>query len=235
MDLEDRDPIYGVVETYRKGTFEGFIEWDNDEKFLHEKLDGDNRDGDVSIPFREIAYIEKQGDGCEVRLRSGREYYLDNSNDVDRGNRGVFMAIAGVGNVEIPWKYFRSATFRRVSDSGPSYEDYPVPSGLRGVVFTIDGEEFAGKMLYDIDETWEVETLDGEDDDVEYQIPFQNIKSIVPKNYAYSMIELRNGEKLLLGDERDVSDSNDGIIVFEDDDDDPVFIPWDKVAEIVFD
>lgn len=235
LRLEERDPIYGKVETYRKGTFEGFIEWDRDEKFLHEKLDGDNRDGDVSIPFGEIEYIEKQGDGCQVILRSGREYYLDNSNDVDRSNRGLIMAIPKVGNVEIPWKYFRSASFRMVSDSGPSYDEYKVPRGLFGSVYTIDGDDFSGKIIYDLDESWELECLDGQDDEVEYSIPFQNIKSIIPKNYAYSMVELRNGDKLLLGEVRDVSDSNDGILIFVERGEDPQYIPWEKVAEIVFD
>ncbi len=235
LELEEREPIYGVVETYRKGTFEGFIEWDSDEKFLHEKLDGDNRDGDVSIPFREIEYIEKDGDGCIVILRSGREYYLDNSNDVDRGNRGLIMAIPGTGNVDIPWKYFRHAKFRRISDSGPSYNDYPTPKGLFGTVYTVEGDEFTGKMIYDIDEAWELETLDGEDDDVEYQVPFQNIRSIIPKNYNYSMVELKNGDKILLGDVRDVTDNNDGILIFERGNDEPIYIEWEKIAEIVFD
>ena len=85
---------------------------------------------------------------------------------------------------------------------------------LTGTVVTVDGEEYEGLLAYDLDEAWEFEILDTNDDDVEFQIPFRNIKSIVPKNYNYSMVFLKNGESLLLGGKRDVSDDNDGILVF---------------------
>jgi hypothetical protein len=235
LKINGGDPIYGTVETYRKGTFTGFIQWDHDERLGEDKLDGDNRDGDVSIPFSQIRYIEKDGDGCHVELFSGRHFYLDNSNDVDNGNRGTIVSVPGIGKIDIPWRYFRNATFERAPNSGPSYDEYSVPKGLFGTVYTLDGEQISGKIIYDIDETWEIETLNGNDDEVEYQIAFRHIKAIVPKNYAYSIVELRNGDEILLGDERDVDDSNDGILVFENPRDEPIYISWRKVAEVVFD
>ncbi len=237
LRLRGGDPIYGTVETYRKGTFIGFIQWDHDERLGEDILDGDNRDGDIEIPFKEIKYIEKRsdGDGCQVVLNSGREFYLDGSNDVDNGNRGIIVTVPGVGKIDIPWRYFRSASFVPADNSGPSYHDYPTPRGIYGTVFTEDGRDYSGKLIYDIDESWEIETLNGNDDKVEYLIPFRNVKSILPKNYAYSMIELRNGDNILLGDSRDVSEDNDGILVFESSNQEPQYIRWSKVAEIVFD
>lgn len=228
-------PIYGTVETYRKGTFTGFIQWDHDERLGGDKLDGDNRDGDVSIAFEEISFIEKRGNGCEVILNSGREFYLTNSNDVDNSNRGIIMTVPGIGKVDIPWKYFISAKFEKAPDSGPSFGDFLAPRGIRGKVYTIEGESISGDIVYDLDESWELEIMDGNDDDVEYKIPFRHIKAVEPKNYAYSMITLRNGDKILLGGSRDVSDDNDGLLVFTKGKDEPTYIQWDKIVEIVFD
>ena len=228
-------PIYGTVETYRKGIFTGFIQWDHDERLDQEKLDGDNRDGDISIPFSEIASIEKYRDGSNVILKSGREFYLTNSNDVDNDNRGIIMTVPGVGKIDIPWKYFDRATLEPAPDSGPSYNEYPPPKGLSGTVYTIRDDKVSGDIVFDMDESWELEILDGDDDDVEYKIPFRNIKSIEPKNYAYSMVTLKNGDKILLGGTQDVSDKNDGLLVFVRNNDDPAFIEWEEIVEIIFD
>ena len=228
-------PIFGTVETFRKGTFIGFIQWDHDERLGEDVLDGDTRNEDLSIPFKSIRSIVKRGDGCEVGLNSGREFYLTNSNDVDSGNDGIIVTVPGVGKIDIPWKYFKSATLEEAPNSGQGYNDYESPKGIFGTVYSIDGREYSGKLIYDIDETWELETLDGNDDDVEYKIAMRHVKSIIPKNYAYSMVQLRNGDNLLLGGTQDVSDSHDGILIFETPNQDPVHVPWKKVAEVVFD
>jgi len=62
---------------------------------------------------------------------------------------------------------------------------------------------------------------------------YQNIKKIIPKNYKWSNIELKNGETILIGEMQDVSDRNDGVLVFENKED-PVYFPWDKIEEIHF-
>ena len=233
-NVRDRLPIYGRVETFRKGTFIGYIQWDRDERLASEKLDGDNRDGDISIAFGDIRSIVKEGNGCGVVTNSGREFYLTNSNDVDNDNRGLVMTIPEVGKIEIPWKYFKSVDLERPNTAGPGFEDYSRPEGLFGTVYTVDEKRLNGKIIFDIDETWELEILEGKDDDVEYKIPFRNIKSITPKNYNFSMVELRNGDRILLGDSRDVSDQNDGLLIYQSPNDKPIHVSWDRVAEITF-
>ena len=69
--------------------------------------------------------------------------------------------------------------------------------------------------MYDIDEFMDIEFLDGDNDDLKYMIPFRNIKSIQPKNYDYSIVKLRDGRELILGERQDVSDKNDGILILE--------------------
>ncbi|HWA36100.1 MAG TPA: hypothetical protein VG737_18290, partial [Cyclobacteriaceae bacterium] len=94
------DPLFGTVETDRREKFTGYIQWDHDERLTTDKLDGDSRDGDVSMPFANIVSIEKQGRGSLVTLRTGKEMLLKGSNDVDESNRGVIVIVPGKGMVD---------------------------------------------------------------------------------------------------------------------------------------
>ena len=227
------DPLYGTVETFY-GDFTGFIQWDHDERLSTDVLDGDIEDGDVSIAFERIKSIEKDGWGSLVKLESGQEMYLTGSNDVNKENRGIIVTVPGVGRVDIKWHDFKKVVFdSRVKDTGLAYNNYQNPKKLKGYVITDKGEKIAGILVYDLDEAWDVELLHGDDNDLEYLIPFRNIKKISPKNYNYSTVELKNGEKLVLGDKQDVSDDNDGILIFTDNEN-YKYVPWVKVKEVVF-
>lgn len=227
-------PMYGVVETYRKGRFEGFVQWDHDERIGEDKLDGDTRDGDVSIRFDRISRIEKMGNGSLVDLKSGRQYEVTGTNDVDNSNKGIIVSISTVGKVDIPWREFKSVTFTDVDNSGASYTSYEQPKALTGTVFRYDDQQLSGEIIFDVDEVWDLEMLEGKDDEIEYKIPFRNIKSIEPKNYNYSIVKLRNGQELLLGNARDVSDDNAGLLVLRDGKKDLVHIDWRKITKIDF-
>lgn len=228
-------PIYGIVNAGRKGTFKGLIEWDSDERFMDEILDGKDRDGDKKVPFRSIQKIEKNRNGVDLTLRSGRTLYLTGSNDVNDGNRGIVIHDPEVGQVKVSWRDFEDLQINDDESLGMAYDDFPVSKGINATVVTIQGDEFKGLLAFDLDEAWEFEVLDANDDKVEYQIPFRNIKSIIPKNYNYSMVELKNGERLLLGDHRDVSSDNAGVLVFVSKSGDPEYIRWSKIDEIIFD
>jgi hypothetical protein len=235
-DLKDNfgKPMYGVVQTYRKGRFEGFVQWDHDERIGADKLDGETRDGDVSIPFDRISRIEKVGNGSLVNLKSGREYRVTGTNDVDNSNKGIIVSIEKVGKVDITWKEFKSVTFTEVTHSGAAYHSYAQPKPLTGTVFSYDDQQLSGEIVFDVDEAWDLEMLEGKDDDVEYKIPFRNIKSIEPKNYNYSTIKLRNGQELLLGNSRDVSDDNAGVLVLRAGQKELIHIDWKKIIKIEF-
>lgn len=228
-------PIYGTVNAGRKGTFSGIIQWDNDERFKEDILDGKDRDGDKKIPFESIKRIEKMRSGVEVTLHSDRKFYLTGSNDVNSENRGIVMLIPDVGQVKIPWREFNDLEITEGNFEGFAYSDFPVSEGLSGTVVTVDGDEYTGLLAYDLDEAWEFEILDGNDDDVEYHIPLRNVKNIIPKNYSYSSVILKNGMNLLLGGSRDVDEDNDGVLVFTSKNDDPVYVRWSKIDEIIFD
>lgn len=229
------NPLFGTVETVRKGDFTGFVQWDHDERLSVDKLDGDTRDGKVSVSFVNIKSIERNNNGSNVLLKSGNEYFMTGSNDVDAGNRGVIVSIEGTGKIEIPWRAFKKVVFTEAKNSGLPYESYKAPVGLSGTVKLYEGRAVSGKIVYDIDESWEIEILEGKDDEIEYHIPFRNIKKITPKNYDYSLVELKNGTSLLLGGMRDVSDENDGILVLKKGEKDSEHIKWKDITEIVFD
>ncbi|MCD4745900.1 MAG: hypothetical protein K8R58_06340 [Bacteroidales bacterium] len=226
------EPLYGTVET-SNGSYTGLVQWDHDERLSCDKLDGDNKDGEVSITFGKIKSIAKDGRGSLVILKTGSEMFLTGSNDVNSENRGIIVTIPDLGRVDIKWRDFRKVIFN--SGETPmcsGYNSYEEPNILRGSVIDIDDNSYSGQIIYDLDESWDIELLHGNLDDIEYIIPFRNIKKITPKNYNYSKVELKNGQKLLLGDKQDVTYKNDGILVFGNED--PIFIPWEKVEEIVF-
>ncbi len=228
--------LFGTVRTYRKDDLTGYIQWDEDERISVDKLDGDTRDGDLSISFGKIRSIEGGRNGSDVELLDGRSFYLSGSNDVNSGNRGIIVTVEGVGKIRVPWKVFNSVTFDpTVKSSGQAYTKYAPPKPLVGTVYTYNEDEIKGRIVFDLDEAMDIEFLEGKDDELEYRIPFRNIKSIKPKNYNYSQLKLRNGDTLLLGDMRDVSDNNDGLLVFQRGSREPEYISWKKIDEIIFD
>jgi len=232
LDLKFGSPLYGVVETYY-GDFNGLIQWDHDERVSVDVLDGDNEDGDISIPFGKIHSIEKKRRGCIVKLNSGRELYLTGSNDVNSENKGIIVSVPGMGRVDVKWRDFKKVTFdSKAVDLKCSYDLFKTPDYIRGTVVTSEGQKISGQIIYDIDEFIDIEFLDGDDDDMKYMIPFRNIKSIRPKNYNYSVVTLKNGQELLLGERQDVSDKNDGILIMKNGRKKD-YIRWEDVREII--
>lgn len=224
------DVLYGTVEFYG-GEYTGVIQWDHDERLSTDVLDGDSRDGDVSIEFGNLKSIEREGSGSNVITKSGREMYLRGSNDVNSSNRGIIVTTE-FGRVDIPWREFKKVTFTDAPTKLKHYSDFAGLKKLSGTVTTTNGETLAGEIIYDLDEEYTFEMLQGKDDDVEYIIPFESIKTISPKNWEYSNITLKNGVELTLGESRDVSEENDGVIVFVNGS--SKFVLWENIKEITF-
>ncbi len=226
-------PIYGTIETLR-GSYTGYVQWDHEERLGDDKLDGVSRDGDVSIAFKYIKSIVGRSNSCFVTLHSGRTLTLSGERDVNDNNRGIIVTIPQVGKIEIPWRIFDNANFDKTKNTRDDYRSYAPPKGLRGTVETFQGDTYDGRIVYNADVAWEVETLEAKENDVEYVIPFANIESISPKNSYYSIVKLRNGDKVLLGDSKEVNTNNDGIILFPNDSKDPIYIKWKNVVAVRF-
>jgi len=234
--LDDKlgDPLYGTVET-RHGPFTGLVQWDHEECLTSDVLDGDTRDGDMSISFGNIESIEKRGNSRSlVTLRTGRELELRGSNDVDEDNRGIIVKDADYGKVKVMWKDFEKVTFESKSrTSGDAYASYGMPREINGRVRTSDGDTFTGRIIFDLDEEWDFEMLDGSRGETQYMIPFRSVARIIPENRKSATVELRSGKTIRLEKSQDVTRDNDGILVFADSrGDDPVYIRWEDVKEI---
>ncbi|PKP34857.1 MAG: hypothetical protein CVU00_05125 [Bacteroidetes bacterium HGW-Bacteroidetes-17] len=235
QNLRDKfgEPIFGKVQT-RYGEITGYIQWDHDERLSVDKLDGETRRDNYSIPFENIQTIEKYGSGVLLKTKSGKELELEGSNDVNRENRGIIVNTLGMGRVDIPW-----SEFEKLSLSDPTkadlvgYNDFKGPNKLAGTVCLANGTSYSGLIVYDLDESIDIEMLNGEKDDIQYLLPFRTIQKISPKNYYYTQVTLKDGDMLLLGKTQDVSDQNTGILVFESDSK-YHYVPWRDVEEIVF-
>ena len=164
--------LHGIVESRRGGTFEGFIKWDNDERVSNDILDGESRNGDQKIPFGNILSISKDDHGSEVSFPSGRTIFLDGSNDVSDGNRGVIIYSDKIGSIEVPWKHFESVTFTD-PEAQVAYRDFADPRILEGEVTLFNGDELSGQIIFDLDEFWDMEMLDGNDDYIRISNSFQ--------------------------------------------------------------
>lgn len=222
--------LWGSVHTSR-GIYTGQVQWDRDERCGTDLLDGNMGERKLSIPFRDIGTIARDGRGSLVILKDGNELFLTGSNDVNAANRGIIVTIPGSGRVSIPWEEFRKVHFETESALLYGYEDFQAPGLLSGRVENLDGEILEGNLAYDLDEAYSYEMLNGKDGFAEWEIPFRNIRRISPKNDQYSTIILNNGDTLLLGGMQDVSSKNHGVLVF-DPEGNTVYLPYPKVRSI---
>ncbi len=228
------NPLFGTVYT-TKGEFTGFIQWDHDERLTIDKLDGRTVDGEISIDFGNIQSITKTENGSLISLNSDREINLSGSNDVNEKNRGIVVTIDDLGRVDIPWSIFKKLEF---TDAGrnalPSYLSFKKPAPLSGKVVRKDGTSVSGRLAYDLDEEMDFEMIQGKDEDLEYSVIMKNISKITPKNFSYSQIDLKNGKTLLIGGSHDVSEYNSGVLIFENEKQEPSHVKWNNVKEVVF-
>lgn len=227
-------PLYGTVYT-SQGEFEGLIQWDKDERIGEDKLDGENSEGDFSIPFQNIKSIARSGRGVSVRLHEGRELRLSGTNDVNDGNRGIIITNPALGRVVVKWEDFDKVEFQKMDDVKlKPYRDFGDARKISASVLTREGVTYKGDIAYDLDESMELEILDGKIDDYEFQIPFRNIASIKPISGHRSEVVLNSGQKLILEDARDVSEGNDGVLIYKGSGD-PLYVSWAEVDEIKID
>lgn len=226
--------LRGTVET-EDGTFRGYIQWDQDECLSTDELDGETRDGEMSLQMGEIRSIERQSrKSSKVTLRDGRTFVLEGTNDVDSSNRGIYVHDARFGRVLINWDAFRRVDFEPSGDSGPAYTDFRPGRPLFGKVTTVQGKAYRGRLVYDADERDTTELLNGERRDIEYSIPFARIAFLLPEKNDSVRLIYKDGKELKLEDMADVSRDNLGLLVFEKGQKEPRYIAWEDVRRIDF-
>ncbi|MDH3254368.1 MAG: RNA polymerase sigma factor [Acidobacteriota bacterium] len=222
--------LAGVLKTESR-EFRGFIQWDLEECLSTDELDGETRDGDMSIEMGRIAAIEKNNrNGAWVELRDGRRLLLEDTNDVDHSTSGIFVEDERFGRVKVAWDEFERVDFEVSGRSGRGYDEYQALGALKGRVIDLDGAASSGTLVIDLDESRGWEILNGSLDDIEYNLPFAMIRSLEPTSRDRTIVGLRSGEELELEDGTDVSDDNDGVLVVTGDAEN--YIAWRDIERI---
>ncbi|MBE0565495.1 MAG: hypothetical protein IH621_06055 [Krumholzibacteria bacterium] len=222
--------LSGTVTT-TAGTLVGFIRWDLSESVDLDLLDGEDASGDHDLPMGLIASLAKERDGTRVVLRDGRSLLLTGTNDVNADNRGVAVEVADLGRVTVRWRDFVRADFDLPGASGPARGDFPAGGELTGVVTDKDGRRLAGRLVWDLDEGWTWDLLNGSQGGTEYDLPMAAIARIEPEGDG-ARVTLRAGTVLLLDEGTDVTAANQGVLVMADGT--TVRVPWRRLAVAEF-
>ena len=226
--------LYGKLTTEDDETFEGFIQWDVQECLSIDKLDGETRDGDLSIAMGQIRKITKESSSASlVELKDGREFVLRGTNDVNDDNRGIMVQDERFGRVSVGWDAFESLEFVETGKSGKGYGEYKPGRALKGSVTDQSGKKHSGTLVFDLDEaeTWEM--LHGSRDDIEYIIPFEKVRSVRPDRWESAIVELKGGLELKLSEGQDVSDKNAGVVILMGADS-KEYVAWKDVKRVDF-
>lgn len=206
--------LWGTLRTREGDEFTGYIAWDTDEILGSDVLDGDEHGRGRKIPFDRIAAIERDGsEGARVVLENGEEITLRGSNDVDSSNRGIAVDDPTLGQVQVDWGDFDEVRFSDAPSKGLGYDDFDGGRHLEGTVETVDGREVRGAIRWDNDEEYSWEILDGRQGDVDFDIEFAQVRSIVPHDDWSADVTLRDGRTFRLEGSNDVDDDNKGIYV----------------------
>jgi hypothetical protein len=211
---EGRSPsrarLYGTVATDRGLEFTGWLAWDADEVFASDLLDGE----EGSLAFSEIRMVERAGRGVRVSLGTGEQMTLTGTNDVDDGNRGIHVSDPGLGRVVVEWDAFTSLRFE---PSVPTAGEFGTAGPIRGSVETESGREFAGRIVWDLDESERWHLLNGDADGVSIDVEFSRIRRIEKARGGDGVVvTLRDGRTVELEGSNDVDAMNRGIVVIMD-------------------
>ncbi|MFC1555867.1 hypothetical protein ACFL67_02180 [candidate division KSB1 bacterium] len=232
---ENGYPIYGKVTTRSGEDFNGFIMWDNDESLSTDVLDGNESRHEREIPFANIKSIRpRTKSSSEIALVTGREIVLSGSNDVNSSNKGLIISDAEYGVISIPWK---NVDFVEIDHNvkGSKYSSFMPGKHLQGTVIDDTGEKFSGYIRWDDDEHMTTDFLNGQSYDFEVVLRFENIKEIKRRTRKSAIVIMKNGRELRLSGSNDVDESNKGIVILENPEDESgEFVLWNDFDRITF-
>lgn len=224
--------IHGTLTARGGYEFTGWITWDRDEIFGLDELDGDEGRRRHQIPFSNVRSIERVSSSrALVTTADGDRLELDGTNDVNSGNRGIFVSDPGLGRVEVKWREFES--LRLHPPENPNYQAFDGGRRITGTVTTETGERISGDIRWDNDEEWTWEALDGNVDGMIMDVEFGLVGSVERVSPSSSRVTLRDGRSFVLRGSNDVDDDNKGIFVYPEGGE-PVMLMWDEVARVDF-
>jgi hypothetical protein len=234
------DRLHGTVRT-RAGDFTGFIQWNRQKGISSDEFTGHTADsGERSLRFDTVRLIARNSsNGSQVTLLNGEEIVLSDTPEVGPDNLGIYVDDRRYGRVLVSWDAFQRVEFSPAGTS-PAYGDFPTGRPLTGDVTTRDGRRLAGRLVYDLDESENTETLDAPSQGVDYTIPFGLIDSIVlpapgERGASRAKVTLHSGEVLQLEFDGDLKKENIGLLIFVDGRKQPEFERWAQIKQLHFD
>ncbi|MFC3195815.1 hypothetical protein ACFODZ_16290 [Marinicella sediminis] len=225
--------IYGTV-TSEIGTFQGRIMWDKDERMISEKLDGIENDKEYEIKFAEIKSIERKDNQSWVVLNDGKNLLLGGTNDVNNGNRGIWIDHPNYGRLEIKWDQFEKFEAGEVDVDWLTFADYQQNAEpLSGEVTLVDGSILkADAMAYDLNQQSGAEFLYVEVNNANRQIPFYLVKKLVKREDQAAVVTLHDGSEFVAYGERAVNVDNNGILLTQGKQ--HRWVEWKDVKQVTF-
>jgi hypothetical protein len=239
-------PLHGTVRT-ASGPFTGLLQWDREEAFVSDLLEGVDAAGNrVSLPFATFGSLEREsGNALRGVTVDGEEVRMTGAAIPDRG---IYVDDARYGRVLVSWAALEAVEFS--TDRGavgivPGFEDFSGGAALSGSVVTRSGERLTGRLVYDLDESLTIETLDAPWFGVDYTIPFGLIGSIEPipadpggelgATRPTARVVLRSGEVMTFEAEGDLGPDNAGVLIFPRDGGATRHVAWTDVGRIDLD
>ena len=202
---------------------------------------------DENIDFSEIDKLECNKDR-QVNITIDNILLNADNFRVKKSLTKIRVNLSTMGSIDVPWERIKSIKRSDLNEfQGATYESSIEPKRLNGEVKLnykqnkvivkpneVDVEAVyathIGPLAYDLDEALNIEFIEGRNDGIIYRLMLDGIKSIEPKNYNYSLIHMKNGSKLSLGADHDVSFKNDGILMLNT----KSYIPWRYIDIIHF-
>ncbi len=207
--------MHGTLTTRSGHQFTGYITWDVDEIYSSDILDGDSDGTSLEIPFGQISSIERYASwGARVSLIDGTSHVLEGSNDVDASIRGIEISDPTLGSVKLDWEDFDNVRFHDPADDVAA-ANFDGGARLRGTVVTEDGASYSGEIVWDADEEYTWEMIQGDFDGLEFFVEFGQVDRI-DKYDDGALVTLRDGRVFELYDSNDVDHGNRGITIRTD-------------------
>ena len=206
---------YGIIERYNyKSKIPRDIEF-TDEAYINFNLDS-------------VDSLKRSGNSDDVTIISGKytgEYKKQGS------LRGVEVNLPSTGTIYIPWEQLHEINRKPANKLlGATYNDSPPIKRLVANIVLQDKRELSGSIAYDLDEVLNIEFIEGKNDNIIYSILFDKVAMVEQRNHMHSLVTIKNGGRLSLGDSQDVTSHNNGVILLESN----TYIPWSNIFSIEF-
>lgn len=134
----------------------------------------------------------------------------------------------------IDWSDFEVIEFEPVPEGFmPNYASFNAIEPLSGSVISREGASLDGQLVFDLDESYTFELLQGYLASSKFEIPFSLLDTLTVDGPYASTIRLKSGITLTLEVSQDVTYRNSGVLV-QSDGEDPKYLKWKNVSKIHF-